>query len=106
MLKFVEKLFGSKHDKDVKELLPIVDQINEEYAKLASLSDEELQAKTGEFRARIKEATGEIEDEMVQLREDLKQDLPHEDRIKIFDRLDELQKELEEEIKLILDDIL
>jgi preprotein translocase subunit SecA len=106
MLKFVEKLFGSKHDKDVKELLPIVDQINEEYAKLASLSDEELQAKTAEFRARIKEATGAIEDEMTQLREDLKQDLPHDERMVIFDKLDELQKEFLEETKLTLDDLL
>ena len=106
MLNFIQKLFGSKTEKDVKELLPIVDQINEEYAKLASLSDEEVQAKTGEFRSRIKEATGEIESEMAQLREELKEDLPHEERIKIFDRLDELQKELEEETKLVLDDLL
>ncbi len=106
MLKFLQKILGSKTDKDVKELLPIVDQINEEYAKLASLSDEELQAKTLEFRARIKEATGAIEDEMTQLREDLKQDIPHDERIKIFDRLDDLQKELLEETKLTLDDLL
>ncbi len=106
MLKFVQKLFGSKNEKDVKDLLPIVDQINEEYEKLATLSDEELQAKTDEFRARIKEATGAIEDEMTQLREDLKQDLPHDERMTIFDRLDELQKELLEETKLILDDLL
>lgn len=106
MLKFVQKLFGSKNEKDVKDLLPIVDQINEEYEKLASLSDEELQAKTAEFRARIKEATGVIEDEMTQLREDLKQDLPHEERMTIFDRLDELQKELLEETKATLDDLL
>jgi preprotein translocase subunit SecA len=86
MLKFVQKLFGSKNEKDVKDLLPIVDQINEEYEKLASLSDEELQAKTGEFRARIKEAIGAIEDEMTQLREELKQDLPHEERMTILDK--------------------
>ncbi|MEP7234825.1 MAG: preprotein translocase subunit SecA, partial [Ignavibacteriota bacterium] len=106
MLNFIQKLFGSKTDKDVKELLPMVDQINEEYAKLASLTDEELQSKTAEFRTRITEATGEIEDEMAQHREELKLDLPHEERIKIFDRLDELQKELEAETKVILDEIL
>jgi len=106
MLKFVQKLFGSKNEKDVKDLLPIVDQINEEYAKLASLSDEELQAKTAEFRGRIKEAIGAIEEEMTHLREDLKQDLPHDERMTIFDRLDELQKELLEETKLTLDDLL
>src|SRR4051812_18912243 len=94
MLKFIEKLFGSKHEKDVKYLLPIVDQINAEYDKLQSLTDEELQAKTAEFRARIKEAVGGIEEEMTQLREELKEDKPHEERMAIFDKLDELQKEL------------
>ena len=106
MLKFVQKLFGSKNEKDVKGLLPLVDQINEEYEKLASLTDEELQAKTAEFRARMKEAIGGIEDEMTQLREELKQDLPHEERMAVFDKLDELQKELLEETKLTLDDLL
>ncbi|MEI8134053.1 MAG: preprotein translocase subunit SecA [bacterium] len=106
MLKFIQKIFGSKNEKDVKDLLPIVDQINEEYAKLASLSDAELQAKTLEFRARIKEATGAIEEEMVQLREDLKQDLPHEERMAIFNKLDVLQAELLQETKHMLDDLL
>src|SRR5437763_3637071 len=106
MLKFIEKIFGSKHEKDVKELLPIVDQINAEYEKLQTLSDEELQAKTAEFRARIKEAIGGIEDEMAQLREELKEDRPHNERMGIFDKLDELQKELLEETKLTLDDLL
>ncbi|MBS1903283.1 MAG: preprotein translocase subunit SecA [Bacteroidetes bacterium] len=106
MLKLLQKVFGSKNEKDVKSLLPIVDQINEEYAKLSSLSDSELQAKTTEFRARIQEATGAIERELTELREQLKLDLPHEERLSVMERIDALEKDLDAEIAAMLDDLL
>ncbi len=53
----LKSLFGSKHDRDVKRVGPIVDEINEHFASYASLSDAELQAKTAPFRERI--AAGE-----------------------------------------------
>ncbi len=51
--KVATRIFGTKSDRDVKRLLPIVEEINEHYARLADLSDEALQAKTVEFRARL-----------------------------------------------------
>jgi preprotein translocase subunit SecA len=44
---------GTKHERDVKQLKPLVDRINENAAGLAGLSDEELKAKTAEFRERL-----------------------------------------------------
>ena len=49
MLNIVKKIFGDKHEKNLKELWPVVDLINGEYEKVKSLSDDELRAKTGEF---------------------------------------------------------
>ncbi|HET9135087.1 MAG TPA: preprotein translocase subunit SecA, partial [Candidatus Kapabacteria bacterium] len=106
MLKLLQKVFGSKAEKDVKELLPIVDEINEEFAKLQSLSDDELRAKTDEFRERIHAAVGAMEEEMLGLQEDLKQDLPHDERQNAFDRIAELEKEIDAETANILDEIL
>ena len=51
MLKYLEKIFGSKKVKDIEDLLPIVDQINEIYEGLSSLTDEELRGKTAEDSA-------------------------------------------------------
>ena len=106
MIKFLEKLFGSKRTKDVEDLLPLVDQINEIYEGLASLSDDELRAKTVEFRARIEEAIGEIVGETAELRERLKEDVPHAERTQIQERIVELEKERNEVTKHILDEIL
>ncbi len=49
----IEKLFGSKSGRDIKELKPIVDKVNAEFVKLESLSNDELRAKTVDFRKRI-----------------------------------------------------
>lgn len=47
------KVFGSKNDRELKRMGRIVKQINALEAELESLSDEQLKAKTGEFRERL-----------------------------------------------------
>ena len=46
MLKIFTKLFGSKHDKDIKKIQPTIERINEIFSSLSSLSDDELRLKT------------------------------------------------------------
>ncbi len=46
---------GTKHERDVKRLEPLVAEINEIVAGLQGLTDAELAAKTGEFRSRLAE---------------------------------------------------
>ncbi|HDY87141.1 MAG TPA: preprotein translocase subunit SecA, partial [bacterium] len=47
------KIFGSKYARDIKSLQPLVDEINEIYTGLSSLTDEEIGAKTDEFKRRL-----------------------------------------------------
>ena len=53
MLPIVRKLLGSSNDRKVRRLRPIVDKINALEPDFEGLSDEDLAAKTGEFRARL-----------------------------------------------------
>ncbi len=53
--KAFEKVFGSKHDRDIRKIEPIVETINKYYDDYQSLSDDELKAKTDEFRRRLDE---------------------------------------------------
>ena len=57
------KVFGSKHDRDVKKLQPWVDQVNELEPSLKTLSDEQLRARTDEFKERL--ANGETLDDLM-----------------------------------------
>ena len=62
-------VFGTRHDRERKRVQPIVDEINEHYARLQTISEEELKAQTEKFRARIREVTGELETRIAELKE-------------------------------------
>jgi preprotein translocase subunit SecA len=51
--KILAKVFGTSNERAVKRLLPAVEQINALEPSIQALSDDELRAKTGEFRKRI-----------------------------------------------------
>jgi len=60
---FFTKIFGSKHERDIKKLQPLVEQINTFYEEYETLSEEQLRAKTDEFKERI--ANGETTDDLL-----------------------------------------
>ncbi len=53
MLSIVRKIFGSKNDRDLKKLWPVVAEINAFESQLTSLTDFQLKEKTAEFRKRL-----------------------------------------------------
>jgi len=59
----ITKVFGTKHERDVKRMRPLVDEINEYFESYRDLTDEQLQAKTDEFRKRL--AEGETPDDLM-----------------------------------------
>ena len=65
----VKKIVGSRHGREVKRLAPLVDEINGHFADLESLPEDRLQAKTEEFRERIRERTDEVLAEMESLKD-------------------------------------
>ncbi len=55
MKNIVTAIFGTKHDRDIKKIQPVVDEINGFFEGLSELTDEQLKAKTEEFRNRLSE---------------------------------------------------
>ena len=53
MLGFIKKLFGTKNDRELKKMIPIVDRINHLEPQFQKLSNDELRGKTAEFRQRL-----------------------------------------------------
>ncbi len=49
----LQKVFGTRHDREVKKLRPLVAKINDLEPEIQALSDDELKAKTPEFKQRI-----------------------------------------------------
>lgn len=108
MLNFISKLFGSKSDRDVKAITPIVEKIKAEFAKMDQLSHDELRAKTIYFKETIKEGLAKIDAEIAEIKARTEENLDLEvsEKVELYTQLDKLQKDRDKELEVILMDIL
>jgi len=60
--KLAAKVFGTSNEREIKRIMPRVDEINSFEPAMKQLTDEQLRAKTEEFRQRIRERVDAIED--------------------------------------------
>ncbi len=58
----VAKVFGTKNERDIKRMMPIVEQIGALESEMQALSDEQLRAKTDELRARVQDKLAAVPD--------------------------------------------
>jgi preprotein translocase subunit SecA len=107
MLGFLSKIFGSKSDRDIKHIRPLVDKIKEEFAKLESLSNDELRAKTSDFKQRITAYLADIDQEINSLRTEAEQtEVEMAEKNAIYDKIDKLTKERDKKLEEVLMEIL
>ena len=59
----VAKVFGTKNEREIKRLMPRVQRISALESEMQALSDEQLRAKTAEFRARIQQKIADAQPE-------------------------------------------
>lgn len=108
MANILKKLFGSKSEKDVKNLAPLVDEIKAEYEVILKLSNDELRQKTVDFRQKIAAHIREEENEIKELKNKIENDLDieNEEKEKIYVSIDKLEKTITGKIEDILLEIL
>ena len=99
--KALAKVFGTSNEREIKRMRPQVEQINALEQQLQQLTDEQLRAKTAEFRARIKERTQEADNEIARLSAEMKT-APDQD---IRSQIEEWTKRRIEARNLALDEI-
>lgn len=109
MLGFLSKLIGgSKSEKDVKSIEPIVQQINQHFKNFQSLSNDQLRGKTLEFKQRIKDYLKEIDEEIASLNKQA-EELPFSDingKDVLYNQVDALKKDRDKKIEEVLKQIL
>jgi preprotein translocase subunit SecA len=108
MLKILNKFFGSKSDRDRKELEPVVAEVSAEFEKLQGLSNDELRAKTTYFKERIAEHLKDIEAEISQLEQSAEADFDMDLQQKedIYRKVDQLKKDRNQQIENVLKELL
>ena len=106
--KLITKIFGSKSDKDIKSIQPLIEEIKSFSSGLEKLTDDELRAKTAHFKQLIAEATKEVRHEITELKEKLEhiEELKDADHRQLTDELEELENRELELIEQTLDNIM
>ncbi|MES2377673.1 MAG: preprotein translocase subunit SecA [Bacteroidota bacterium] len=108
MLNFISKLFGSKSERDVKAILPLVEKVKAEFAKLDQLTNDELRARTLDFKETIKTGLAKIDEEIASIKAETEgnPDMDMQEKVELYTQLDKLQKDRDKELEVILLDIL
>ena len=94
MATFLKKFFKTKSQRDVKSLLPELSDIKAAYEVIKNLSNDELRAKTTEFRKNIADYISDEENRIDSLRKRLDEEYEMEisEKERIYKELDELEK--------------
>ena len=110
MANFFKKLLGSKSERDIKAIKPILEQCLAQYETISKLSNDQLRAKTQEFKQRIKDYCQQAQDErdalQARLDQNIDDSLSVEEKEHIYAQIDKLDKTLYEKTQEILDQIL
>ncbi|REH50587.1 protein translocase subunit secA [Tenacibaculum gallaicum] len=106
VLNSIIKLFvGDKQQKDLKSLQPIVEKVRSFENSLSSLSNDELRAKTIEFKSKINDATKSFLDKITELEEEAKSaDIDRQEEI--YAEIDKLKDEAYQASEAVLLDIM
>ncbi len=106
--KGIAKIFGTKSEKDLKELMPYVQLINNEFAQLQTLTDEQLRQQTVDFRNTIAQHLSGIDTQIQGLHQQVanQPDMTILQKDTIFKQIDELDKKRNEELEVVLWQIL
>ncbi len=108
MANFLSKLFGTKSDRDLKEVKPYLDATLKIYPEIQKLSNDQLRAKTIEFKERIRKEVESEENELATLRQRIEEeyDMPIDEKEEIYKRIDKLEKDSYDKTQKVLNDIL
>ena len=100
------RIFGTRFNRELKRIQPIVDAIHEHEARLKEIGDAELQAQTAKFRELIAQRTGAQHTEVERLKQ-AKHDCPDpEERANLSEQLRKAEHAFVAELQRTLDDLL
>ncbi len=104
--KTVTKIFGTKSDRDIKAILPIVDKIKEAYAQLHTISDDALRGKSIEFKQRIADFLSAIDTQISELHTQGMATADVDEKETFFQQIDKLNEERNKQLEIVLLEIL
>ena len=108
MFGILKKLAGSKEKKDNRVYQPYVDKVKSFEAQIGALSNDELRAKTTEFKERINAKTKSLEDEIVAINNQVDNNpgMDFQEKESLYTKADKLKLEVDKELEVVLEELL
>ncbi len=104
--KLVSSVVGTRFERELKRIRPIVDQIHEHERRLKDLSDADIQAQTAKLRGLLKARVGEIEERLARQREAKRRCADQGERERLEKEMVDLERTLKVETDRVLDELL
>ena len=101
-----KKIFGTKADRDMKQLRPVLNKVLAAYETIDRLSADELRAKCDELKAKIQAAIAADEKRIAEIKVELEKELPLKEKESLATESDKLVKKVDETIEKVLEEIL
>ncbi|MBR7004687.1 MAG: preprotein translocase subunit SecA [Bacteroidales bacterium] len=102
----LKKVFGSKSDRDMKLIKPVLDKVLAAYPAIDALSNDELRARSEALKAKLRECEAPFEKRIEEIKAKLEEDIPVSEKETLATESDKLVKEEDEQIEKVLDEIL
>ncbi len=107
MANILKKLFGTKADRDLKQLNPTLKLVLAAYDRIDKLSDDDLRAESAAIRAKVRAYTAAEEEKVAQIHEQLTDpEMEVSRKEKLATEMDELKKTIDKKIEEILNEVL
>ena len=108
MLKLIAKIFGTKSEKDIKGMMPLVEETKKEGEKLLSISHDDLRARTISIQEEINLRLKPIDDQLASLHQRIadQPDLDINEKEATFNQIDAIEKDRNKELEKVLVEVL
>lgn len=102
----IKKVFGTKAEKDMRKIRPILEKVLAEYESVDKLDVNALRASSQALRERLAEVEKPFEDRIDQIKQAIEGDIPVSEKEKLATEADKLVKEEDDAIEKALDEVL
>ena len=101
-----KKLFGTKADRDMKQVRPMLDKVLAAYKDIDKLSDDQLRERCDSLKAKIRERIADDEARIAAIKEELETEIPLDRKEALATESDKLVKKVDDKIEEVLEEIL
>jgi preprotein translocase subunit SecA len=101
----LSKMFGNKSQRDLREIMPYVEKIKSAYEEISKLSNDQVRQHTEAIKQKIAEYIANETNRIAELKDNIENE-PLENREKIYEEVDKLEKKALEKLEEVLMEVL